>query len=78
MAEADYRLLSMWEAMSDVQWLLMVVYHNLGMKAEEKVTCDHYNESTNMIRMLEEDSTDSEAEKTWALVTEVGVRLAGR
>ena len=44
-AEADHTRLSMLEAISDVQWLLMVVYHNLGMTTEGKSVYEHYQSS---------------------------------
>ncbi|KIJ69430.1 hypothetical protein HYDPIDRAFT_185206 [Hydnomerulius pinastri MD-312] len=76
MAEADYMHLSMLEAISDVQWLLMVVYHNLGMTADEEAVYERYNQSTTMIRTFEENPVDMEAIKVWDLVTDVGVSLA--
>ena len=44
-AEADNTRLSMLEAISDVQWLLMVVYHNLGMTTEGKSVYERYQSS---------------------------------
>ena len=44
-AEADHTRLSMLEAISDVQWLLMVVYHNLGMTTEGKSVYERYQSS---------------------------------
>ncbi|KAI6127633.1 hypothetical protein EDD16DRAFT_1552061 [Pisolithus croceorrhizus] len=78
MAEDDYVRLEMFEAASDVQWLLMVVYHNLGMTAEGTVVYERYNCTTAKIKMYEESSMDEEAESVWTLVTDVGALLAGR
>ncbi|KAI6040167.1 hypothetical protein EDC04DRAFT_2867755 [Pisolithus marmoratus] len=78
MAENDYVHLEMFEAASDVQWLLMVVYHNLGMTTEGAAVYERYNCSAAKIRMYEESPVDEEAEKVWTLVTDVGALLAGR
>lgn len=78
MAEEDYVHLEMFEAASDVQWLLMVVYHNLGMTTEGAAVYERYNCSTARVRMYEESPVDEEAERVWTLVTDVGVQLAGR
>ena len=77
-AEADYTRLSMLEAISDVQWLLMVVYHNLGMTTEGKNVYERYQASTTKLRTFEENPVDVEAEQVWALVSDVGASLVGR
>lgn len=78
MAEADYSRLSMFEATSDVQWLLMVVFHNLGMKAEEEAVLERYSISISTLRSFEECTLDEEVQQVWELVTDVGVSLAAR
>ncbi|KAF8559544.1 hypothetical protein OG21DRAFT_1402070 [Imleria badia] len=78
MAEADYRTLSMFEAMSDVQWLLMVVFHNLGMKADEEAVLERYSNSISTVRSSEECTVDGETQQVWDLVTDVGLSLAAR
>lgn len=77
-AEADYVRLSMFEATSDVQWLLMVVFHNLGMKEEEKAVLERYSASMSAMQSSEESALDGEAQQVWDLVTDVGLSLAGR
>ena len=74
MAEADYRTLSMFEAMSDVQWLLVVVFHNLEMKADEEAVLERYSNSISTIRNSEECTLDAETQQIWDLVTDVGDR----
>lgn len=78
MAEADYTTLSMFEATSDVQWLLMVVFHNLGMKAEEDAVLKRHSNSVSTMRRLEECTVDGEAQQVWDLVTDVGLSLVAR
>ncbi|KAI6127304.1 hypothetical protein F5141DRAFT_1086965 [Pisolithus sp. B1] len=78
MAEDDYVHLEMFEAASDVQWLLMVVYHNLGMTTEGAAVYERYNCTTAKIKMYEESPMDEEVESVWTLVTDVGALLAGR
>ncbi|KIK95893.1 hypothetical protein PAXRUDRAFT_826555 [Paxillus rubicundulus Ve08.2h10] len=78
MAEADYMHLSMLEAILDVQWLLMVVYHNLGMRVDEEAVHERYSRSTTMVRTFEENPVDMEVKNVWDLVTEVGASLANR
>lgn len=78
MAEADYTTLSMFEAASDVQWLLMVVFHNLGMKVDEEAVLERYSNSVSTMRSSEECTLDGEAQRVWDLVTDVGLSLAAR
>ncbi|OJA21603.1 hypothetical protein AZE42_01675 [Rhizopogon vesiculosus] len=72
MAEADYMSLSMLEATSEVQGLLVVVYHNLGMKAEEEGAFERYTQSTRLAQTFEENPADPEATRVWDTVTEIG------
>jgi len=68
----------MFEATSDVQWLLMVVFHNLGMKADEEAVLERYSNSISTMRISEECTLDEEAQQVWDLVTDVGLSLASR
>ncbi|KAG1905687.1 armadillo-type protein [Suillus fuscotomentosus] len=61
MAEADYMSMSMLEATSEVQQLLVVVYHNLGMTAEEEGAFERYMQSTKLAQAFEENPADPEA-----------------
>ncbi|KAH7889726.1 hypothetical protein F5I97DRAFT_1924243 [Phlebopus sp. FC_14] len=70
MAEADYMHLSMLDAIADVQWLLMVVYHNLGMTTDEEAVYERYNQSVIMIRTFEENPVDVEVKSVWELVAD--------
>jgi len=78
MAEADYMSLSMLEATSEVQGLLVVVYHNLGMNAEEESAFERYAQSKKLAQVFEENPTDPEATRVWNTVTAVGKSLASR
>lgn len=78
MAEADYARLSMLEATSDVQWLLMVVFHNLGMKVEAEAVLERHSTSVSTMQSFEECTLDGEAQQVWDLVTDVGLSLAAR
>lgn len=68
----------MFEATSDVQWLLMVVFHNLGMKADEEAVLERYSNSISTMRISEECTWDEEAQQVWDLVTDIGLSLASR
>lgn len=78
MAEADYMSLSMLEATSEVQGLLVVVYHNLGMKAEEEGAFERYKQSMKLAQAFEENPADPDATRVWNAVTEIGKSLASR
>ncbi|KAG1782460.1 armadillo-type protein [Suillus placidus] len=65
MAEADYISLSMLEATSEVQQLLVVAYHNLGMTAEEEGAFERYTQSTKLAQAFEENPADLEATRLW-------------
>lgn len=78
MAEADYMSLSMLEATSEVQQLLVVAYHNLSMTAEEEGAFERYTQSTKLAQAFEENPADLEATRVWDTVTEIGKSLASR
>jgi len=78
MAEDDYMSLSMLEATSEVQQLLVVAYHNLGMTAEEEGAFERYMQSTKLAQAFEENPADTEAMRVWDTVTEIGKSLASR
>ncbi|KAG1890961.1 armadillo-type protein [Suillus subluteus] len=61
MAETDYMSLSMLEATSEVQQLLVVAYHNLGMATEEEEAFERYMQSTKLAQAFEENPADPEA-----------------
>lgn len=78
MAESDYTTLSMFEATSDVQWLLMLVYHNLGMREDEESVLGRHSNSISTMRSFEECTLDEEAQQVWNLVTDIGLSLVAR
>jgi hypothetical protein len=78
MAEADYMSLSMLEATSEVQQLLVVAYHNLSMTAEEDGAFERYTQSTKLAQAFEENPADPEVTRVWDTVTEIGKSLASR
>lgn len=78
MAEADYAQLSMFEATSDVQSLLMVVFHNLGLKEDEEAALGRYSNSILTMQHFSECTVDEEAQQVWDLVTDVGLSPAAR
>lgn len=78
MAEADYMSLSMLEATSEVQQLLVVAYHNLNMTAEEEGAFERYTHSTKLAQAFEESPADPEATRVWDTVTEIGKSLVSR
>jgi hypothetical protein len=78
MAEADYMSLSMLEATSEAQGLLVVIYHNLGMKAEEEGAFERYTQSTRLAQAFEENPADPEATRVWDIITVIGKTLVSR
>lgn len=78
MAEEDYSALEMYRAVQDTQYLLSVVYHNLGMiqERDEAAARCHATE-----QKAEEASTVSMEDwigEVWEIVSNVGAALAAR
>ena len=61
-----------------MQYLLSVLYHNLGMGAERSQMAERHAKTETELRRLEEIAVDDEVEQILDVVVSVGAALAGR
>jgi anaphase-promoting complex subunit 5 len=68
----------MLQPLMDVQYILSVVYHNLGMETErDEAAKKHFNTKEERDK-LEVIVVDNEVREIWEVVSEVGAALAAR
>jgi anaphase-promoting complex subunit 5 len=77
-AESDYKQLSMFRQLMDVQYLLSVVYHNLGLESERNEAINRHSRTQTESKELEVMVVDDSAREIWEVVSEVGVALSQR
>ncbi|KAF9270017.1 hypothetical protein L218DRAFT_849491 [Marasmius fiardii PR-910] len=75
-AEKDYLDLEMYRSATDVQYLLSVVYHNLGMETERNSAALRHIESEKRQRQAEEVSIDDTVASVLDVVSNVGAALS--
>ena len=68
----------MFRSLIDVQYLLSVVYHNLGMETDRDEAAKRHFETEQERDKLEVIVVDEEVRDIWAVVSEVGAALAAR
>jgi len=78
MAESDFQTLEMYPSMKDVQYLLSVVYHNLGMMNERQNVATRHCRTEEHLRQLEAVVSDDQILEIFELLTTVGAALASR
>ncbi|TDL27540.1 hypothetical protein BD410DRAFT_875728 [Rickenella mellea] len=78
MAESDYRVVHILQAVLDVQYLTSVVYHNLGMEKERDDAALRHRATEEECRVVEAMDVDEQFKDIWRLVSEVGCTLAAR
>ena len=77
-AESDFQTLEMYPSLRDVQYLLSVVYHNLGMKNERQGAATRHSRTEEHLRQLEAIVSDDQILEIFELLTTVGAALASR
>ncbi|KAI0928780.1 hypothetical protein AcV7_008835 [Taiwanofungus camphoratus] len=78
LAEKDYVALQIFSSLQDVQYLLSVVYHNLGM-TDERDDAASRHQSTEEVRKIASAVVIEEwVVDVWEIVAEVGAALAAR
>ncbi|KAF8163271.1 hypothetical protein B0H34DRAFT_694755 [Crassisporium funariophilum] len=78
MAESDFQTLEILSSTKDAQYLLSVVYHNLGMEKEGNEAAIRHSETEALQRHLETITVDDEMQNIFELVGTVGAALAAR
>jgi anaphase-promoting complex subunit 5 len=77
-SESDFKTLELIQPLSDVQYLISVLYHNLGMEKERDEMAEHHSETDTRLRRLEAIVVDDEVGQIIEVVSMVGAALAGR
>lgn len=77
-AEKDYCTLEIYNSLLDVQYLLSVVYHNLGMIKERDEAAVRHNKADEERKIVEVIVVEPWVGEVWELVAAVGVALATR
>ena len=77
-AEGDFKTLQIYRSLLDVQYLLSVMYHNLGATTERDQAAERHLKTEADLRKLETITMDEEVEQILDVVAAVGASLAGR
>ncbi|KIY63028.1 hypothetical protein CYLTODRAFT_403804 [Cylindrobasidium torrendii FP15055 ss-10] len=77
-AEGDFIKLEMYPQLKDVQFLLAVVYHNLGMALERDTMANKQRETTEILKAYELVTFDEEVWQVLDIVASIGYKLAAR
>ncbi len=78
MAEEDYSALEMYRAVQDTQYLLSVVYHNLGMTQERDEAAARCHATEQKVEETSTVSMEDWIGDVWEVVSNVGAALAAR
>jgi len=78
MAGADFQTIEIYRSAKDVQYLLSVVYHNLGMTRERDDSANRHSQMEEYQRKLESTTFDETYRAVFQLVAKVGAALASR
>ncbi|KAK7465863.1 hypothetical protein VKT23_005834 [Stygiomarasmius scandens] len=78
MAENDFLGLQMYRSAIDVQYLLSVVYDNMGMEAERNDAAKRHVQTQEQLHKLETVVVDDDTEKILETVSRIGMLLACR
>lgn len=77
-SESDFKTLELTQPLSDVQYLISVLYHNLGLEKERDGAAKRHCETETNLRRLEAIVVDNEILQILDVVGMVGAVLAGR
>jgi hypothetical protein len=75
-SEADFREMQMLRQLMDVQYLLSVVYQNLGQDKERDSAIKRHFSTEEEWKELEARVWDEEVVKIWQLVADIGAALS--
>jgi len=77
-SETDYRAMQHLRPLADVQYIISVVYHNLGMGDEKEAAATRHHRTEEERGKLEMVAFDEETNEVWKTVVDIGVALAKR
>jgi anaphase-promoting complex subunit 5 len=78
MAEVDFKSLEIYRSVKDVQYLLSVIYHNLGMMRERDEVASRHSQTEEQQKRLESITFDPLYQNVFEVVAKVGAALASR
>jgi anaphase-promoting complex subunit 5 len=77
-AESDYAALQCLHSLMNAQYLLSVVYHNLGLQKQRDDAAARHMATDQARKKLEVVVVDEQVTKIWEVVSQVGAALAAR
>lgn len=77
-SEKDYRTLQHLRPLADVQYIISVIYHNLGMDDEKEAAAARHHRTEEERGKLEMVVFDEEINEVWRAVVDIGIALARR
>jgi anaphase-promoting complex subunit 5 len=77
-AESDYATLQCFKSLANVQYLLSVVYHNLGLEKQRDDAATRHMTTEEARKKVEVVAVDEQVKKIWEVVSQVGAALAAR
>lgn len=77
-AERDYEMLEMFRQLQDVQYLLSVVYHNLGLTKERDAAAARHLKTDAEREKAATVVLENMVTEVWDLVVDIGAALASR
>lgn len=77
-AESDYVTIQCFDSLMNVQYLLSVVYHNLGMEKQRDEVATRHATTDEVRKKLETIVVDDQVKRIWEVVLQVGAALAAR
>jgi anaphase-promoting complex subunit 5 len=77
-SESDFKTLELIQPLSDVQYLISVLYHNLGLEKERDEAAERHSETDTRQRRLEVIVVDDDIRQILEVIGMVGAALAGR
>jgi anaphase-promoting complex subunit 5 len=77
-AENDYLKLEIYESAKHVQYLISVVYHNMGMVGERDAAAKRYFDTVEKHEKISGEGPNTQLLDIFRLMSEVGVGLANR
>ena len=77
-SESDFKTLELIRSLSDVQYVISVVYHNLGLEKQRDEAAKRHSKTDVHQQKLEAIVVDEEIQEILNVVCMVGAALAGR
>lgn len=77
-AEKDFATIELCSSLMDAQYLVSVIFHNMGREEESQEAAQRHFTTVKERRKREAASVDAKTMKVWRLVVDVGAALSSR